>query len=370
MEETRKLKAERRTQREQAKVLRYAQGSTVSTHAQPSADHQILVNDVPFKIMRGGSKLVRVSGMCLSKPALSLGTGLPFIDDPDKANTTPKRVTVAGVAFVRSKNGNLHRLGAVTSKKSVRNIYPLNTTLTPPRNPTAVKKRDELCKRFTTTGILFSNGPSASPSTPSVQLTKSQEHATKDHHVLSSTTQAKWPFAKTFSKQANAAPVRAAIYPTIPHPTAPQLVCISLEAAAQTRNAVTPTSAPPPAHPYVAPSQPWGIAQQAKPAQIATCTSVQTTRIPALATRRDARCLTSTAPVRSARRPPQRRRPSAQMILIRLARKRIMMPLILTMLILTSLMRSSLEVRIAARCRSSRISSTSSSRTPGPVVVG
>ena len=66
MEETRKLKAQRRTQREQAKVLQYAQGSTVSTPAQPSADHQILVNDVPFKIMRGGSKLVRVSSMCHS----------------------------------------------------------------------------------------------------------------------------------------------------------------------------------------------------------------------------------------------------------------------------------------------------------------
>ncbi|KAJ6134565.1 hypothetical protein N7523_000887 [Penicillium sp. IBT 18751x] len=141
MEETRKLKAERRAQREQAKVLRYAQGSTVTTHAQPSAGHQILVNDIPFKIMRGGSKLVRVS------------------NDPDKANTTPKRVTVAGVAFVRSKNGNLHRLGAVTSKKSVRNIYTLNTTLTPARHPTAVKKRDELCKRFTTTGTCY-KGPS------------------------------------------------------------------------------------------------------------------------------------------------------------------------------------------------------------------
>lgn len=71
MEETRKLKAQRRTQREQAKVLRYAQGSTVSTPAQPSADHQILVNDVPFKIMRGGSKLVRVSSMCPSLSSFS-----------------------------------------------------------------------------------------------------------------------------------------------------------------------------------------------------------------------------------------------------------------------------------------------------------
>ncbi|KAJ5290972.1 hypothetical protein N7478_000223 [Penicillium angulare] len=123
MEETRKFKERRRAEREQSKVLRYAQGpvsASVST-----ATQQILVNDVPFKITRGGSRLVRMS------------------DDPNTANTTPKRVTVAGVNFVRSKHGNLHRLGAVTSKKQ----------------PGAAKKRDELCKRFTTTGTCY-KGPS------------------------------------------------------------------------------------------------------------------------------------------------------------------------------------------------------------------
>lgn len=120
MEETRKAKALRRAEREHTKVLRYAQGaagaSTVPATAQPAA-HQILVNDVPFKIARGGSKLIRISGTSISDDSISLRTGLPVIDDPNTANTTPKRVTVAGVAFVRSKNGNLHRLGAVTSKR-------------------------------------------------------------------------------------------------------------------------------------------------------------------------------------------------------------------------------------------------------------
>ncbi|KAJ5698648.1 hypothetical protein N7462_000653 [Penicillium macrosclerotiorum] len=127
MEETRKLRAQRRAEREQTKVLQYAQaaGASVATTAQPSAGHQILVNDIPFKITRGGSKLIRIS------------------NDPNTANTTPKRVHIAGVAFVRSKNGNLHRLGAVTSKK----------------NPSSIKKRNELCKRFTTTGTCH-KGPS------------------------------------------------------------------------------------------------------------------------------------------------------------------------------------------------------------------
>ncbi|KAK9548462.1 hypothetical protein V6Z77_008368 [Aspergillus fumigatus] len=136
MEQTRKAKAEKKARIEQAKVLRYAQGfgrphlattaaSQVSATTQTHGEYQVYLNDIPFKIAKGGSKLVRVS------------------DDPNTANITPKKVTVAGVTFVRSKNGNLHRLGAVTSK----------------RKPTAVKKRNELCKRFTSTGACY-KGPS------------------------------------------------------------------------------------------------------------------------------------------------------------------------------------------------------------------
>ncbi|KAL5357280.1 hypothetical protein BJX96DRAFT_144193 [Aspergillus floccosus] len=124
MEESRKAKALKRTQIEQDKVLRYAQGVghqyRPSATVEPSADYQVFLNDIPFRVSREGSKLIRVSG------------------DP---NNTPKRVTVAGVTFVRSKNGNLHRLGAVTSK----------------RKHTQVKK-NELCRRFTTTGTCY-KGP-------------------------------------------------------------------------------------------------------------------------------------------------------------------------------------------------------------------
>lgn len=168
MEETRKFKAQRRAEREQTKVLRYAQaaggGATVSTTAQPAAAHRILVNDIPFKITNGGSKLVRLSSMSDSNYLCIPGTGLPVLDDPNTANTTPKRVNVAGVAFVRSKNGNLHRLGAVASKRCVLDsVYARVYANHYRRHPTTVKKRDELCKRFTTTGILFSNGPRLAP---------------------------------------------------------------------------------------------------------------------------------------------------------------------------------------------------------------
>ncbi|OQE36896.1 hypothetical protein PENCOP_c011G07413 [Penicillium coprophilum] len=127
IERTRKLREQKKTEYEQAKVLRYAQGpgsnAMVSTTANPATGHQILINDVAFRVANGGSKLIRIS------------------NDPSTANNTPKRVKVADVCFVRSKNGNLHRLGAVATKK--------NHT---------VKKRNELCKRFTTTGTCY-KGP-------------------------------------------------------------------------------------------------------------------------------------------------------------------------------------------------------------------
>lgn len=132
LEETWKLKARKRAQVEEAKVLRYAQGvgrqfptssvTTTTTQApattQPSAGYRILINDIPFRIARGGSKLIRLSSANPIGATLKQRASLPLtIDDPKTANNTPKKVSVAGVTFVRSKNGNLHRLGAVTSKR-------------------------------------------------------------------------------------------------------------------------------------------------------------------------------------------------------------------------------------------------------------
>lgn len=115
MEQSRRAKTQKRTEVEQAKVLEYARGPArvpaQASTATAQTGHQVLVNDIPFRIGRGGSKLIRVSSVF----SISL---CPFYgaDDADDPNTTPKRVSVAGVTFVRSKNGNLHRLGAVTKR--------------------------------------------------------------------------------------------------------------------------------------------------------------------------------------------------------------------------------------------------------------
>lgn len=171
MEESRKAKAQKKAQVEQAKVLSYAKGvgrqyppaaavgpQAAAGSAEPSstAGYQMFFNDIPFRIARGGSKLIRVSSATPSIAVLTSRTGLPEVDDPNTANNTPKRVSVAGVTFVRSKNGNLHRLGAVTSKRwRFTTLFGESRTHDVYRKPTTVKKKDELCKRFTTTGTPF-----------------------------------------------------------------------------------------------------------------------------------------------------------------------------------------------------------------------
>ncbi|KAL2818119.1 hypothetical protein BJX63DRAFT_384628 [Aspergillus granulosus] len=149
LEETRKAKAHKKAQIEQAKVLRFAQGAgsqyapgPVPQVAAAGGEYQIFLNDIPFRVSRGGGKLIRVSSAIPAHPVLEERAGLRLVDDPNTVKNTPKKVKVAGVTFVRSKNGNLHRLGAVTSK----------------RMPSAVKKKDELCQRFTTTGTCY-KGP-------------------------------------------------------------------------------------------------------------------------------------------------------------------------------------------------------------------
>ncbi|OJD23836.1 hypothetical protein ACJ73_04812 [Blastomyces percursus] len=148
IEESRKLKAQKKAQREEAKVLRHVQGvggyHPVATPVvgQRAASYQIAIQGIPFQVVQGGSKLIRLPSETNTPIDRKFGTGLPFLDEPSAANVTPKKVNVGGVNFVRSKKGNLHRLGSVVSRKKIG----------------TVKKKNELCKRFTSTGSCF-KGP-------------------------------------------------------------------------------------------------------------------------------------------------------------------------------------------------------------------
>ncbi|PGH12709.1 hypothetical protein AJ79_04069 [Helicocarpus griseus UAMH5409] len=148
IEESRKLKAQKKTQREEAKVLRHVQGvggyQPVPTQigGQRAASYQIDIQGIPFQVVQGGSKLIRLPSESIFPTVEKLRNGLPFLDEPSAASVTPKKVNIGGVNFVRSKKGNLHRLGSVVSR----------------RKTGTVKKKNELCKRFTSTGYCF-KGP-------------------------------------------------------------------------------------------------------------------------------------------------------------------------------------------------------------------
>ncbi|DAA77801.1 TPA_exp: Uncharacterized protein A8136_5504 [Trichophyton benhamiae CBS 112371] len=123
--ETRRLKAQKKAAREESMVLRHAQSASRfsennRSEAQPDGRaYTIYVGDIPFQVAQGGSKLISLSSEDMLLITIrSSRISLWFIDDPLKANVTPKRVKVGGVTFVRSKRGNLHRLGAVVSKKA------------------------------------------------------------------------------------------------------------------------------------------------------------------------------------------------------------------------------------------------------------
>ncbi|KAL2352330.1 CCCH zinc finger protein [Cryomyces antarcticus] len=124
MQATMKQKQRERNDREKAKIARHFSEIAKprfnpdqrTSYATPAL-HEIVVDNVRFHVANGGSKLIRVS------------------NDPNPARATPKQAKVGGVAFFRSKNGNLYRSGLVKAKKV-----------------TVTKKIPEPCPRFTSTG--------------------------------------------------------------------------------------------------------------------------------------------------------------------------------------------------------------------------
>ncbi|KFX89173.1 hypothetical protein O988_08727, partial [Pseudogymnoascus sp. VKM F-3808] len=127
IEETRKLRLKQRDDREKFKLNKHLErlSDNMAGHGanqrapQAQPNYEITVQGIRFRVMKDGSKLAKVPG------------------DENAAKLTPKSATVGGVRFYRSKNGNLYRSGIVKAQ----------------RQPAAIKKIDEPCKLFSTTGI-------------------------------------------------------------------------------------------------------------------------------------------------------------------------------------------------------------------------
>ncbi|KAH8786598.1 hypothetical protein BGZ57DRAFT_881526 [Hyaloscypha finlandica] len=122
IEQTRQQKLKQRDEREKARIVQHLQRGNYngpSTRATgTTANNELDVNGIRFRVVQGGSKLVKVPG------------------DLNAAKSTPKSALVGGVRFYRSKSGNMYRSGIVKAY----------------RRTGVVKKINEPCKIFTTTG--------------------------------------------------------------------------------------------------------------------------------------------------------------------------------------------------------------------------
>ena len=120
MEATNDSRQRQRSDIEKVRLKRHFQSlanssSSADKASSSLATREIEINCIRFRLTDGGSKLMRVSGRgfeviwepCFNKNA----------DDPNTARATPKRTKVAGITFIRSKNGNLYRSGLIKNKK-------------------------------------------------------------------------------------------------------------------------------------------------------------------------------------------------------------------------------------------------------------
>ena len=118
MAETRRQKAIGSDRREKQKIQRFLQRNYTQP-AEATASkvmHELILDGLQFRVMNGGSKLTRIRGESQSDVRIhkvsSEQTGAY-----DSGSSTPKQATIGGVAFLRSRNGNLYRSGIVKARK-------------------------------------------------------------------------------------------------------------------------------------------------------------------------------------------------------------------------------------------------------------
>lgn len=134
----------------------YGQQSRNSTPSQASTPREIIVNELRFRVATDGSKLFRLFGKS-SAPANTFGQRLTVPDGPTaEPGSTPKEAKVAGVAFVRTKHGNLIRKGLIENKRWAHHTMS-GRHISLPKTYSSPKKQAprKLCADFTSTGTHF-----------------------------------------------------------------------------------------------------------------------------------------------------------------------------------------------------------------------
>lgn len=147
IQETWNKKQQARRQREKARLGEYLrrQQAIAGVPSLPSANpssvgaatsnNEIMVGDIRFRVLDGGKKLARVAGDI----------------DGASSSPTPKSTVIAGVKFHRTKTGNLVVNRVVKDQRYV-SLSGETCMLTGCRRSGTVKKIDELCKMFTSSG--------------------------------------------------------------------------------------------------------------------------------------------------------------------------------------------------------------------------
>ncbi|RSL39990.1 hypothetical protein CEP54_016219, partial [Fusarium duplospermum] len=138
IEQTRQRKISGHRQREKAQFNEFMKHKASASNAQtnPTGRNELSVEGIQFRVVDGGKKLVKVSGAYTPRTTLDAQCALPSVDAPDAFSRTPKSAVIAGVKFYRTKTGNL----------------VANRVVNDQRRSGVIKKINEPCKIFSTTG--------------------------------------------------------------------------------------------------------------------------------------------------------------------------------------------------------------------------
>jgi len=119
IEQTRQQKLKQRDEREKARIVKHLQRGTSVRPTGITSNNELDVNGIRFRVVQGGSKLVKVPGEDWPRNASgSTRLGGPVMSlqwpgDLNAAKSTPKSAMVGGVRFYRSKSGNMYRSGII-----------------------------------------------------------------------------------------------------------------------------------------------------------------------------------------------------------------------------------------------------------------
>lgn len=153
IEETRQRKLSGHRNREKTQfndfLKRQAGHSNAPTNT--AGRNEIAIEGILFRVVDGGKKLVKVPGAYRPQQLFDRPRTLHSTDAPNSSSHTPKTAVVAGVKFHRTKTGNLVANRIVNDQRYVRSSWAIKL-LTFPRRSGAVKKVNEPCKMFSTTG--------------------------------------------------------------------------------------------------------------------------------------------------------------------------------------------------------------------------